>query len=74
MSHYYIGEEGMQVSRNLTEKAGRNGVQRRLLGFFINIDNPMQHTKTHNPTCAYDMLDIQLQIQMQRQMGLMLRV
>lgn len=57
MSHYYIGEEGMQVSRSLTEKAGRNGVQRRL-----------------NPTCAYDMLDIQLQIQMQRQMGLMLRV
>lgn len=34
MSHYYIGEEGMQVSRSLTEKAGRNGVQRRLLGFF----------------------------------------
>lgn len=31
MSHYYIGEEDMQVSRSLTEKAGWNGAQPRLM-------------------------------------------
>lgn len=40
---------------------------------FININNTMQRTKIDKSTCSYDMLDIHLQIQLQMQMGLMLK-